>query len=163
MQKAPIENNEDKRLDAVHSLGILDTPSDPKFDAITLEAIQRLKVPISTVSIIDKDREWFKSCQGTPMTEGKRDISFCGHALFAKSVFVVEDTLSDDRFKDNPYVIGTPYIRFYAGVALYDKRSGLPIGVFCVKDSVPRKFSMEETGTLVELASRAEDLINLER
>ncbi len=151
---------EGKRLEAVYKLEILDTPPDPRFDVITEEAIKRLKVPISTISVLDKDREWFKSCQGTTLTEGPREISFCGFALLAKDIFVIEDTYRDSRFKDNPYVTGEPFVRFYAGMAILDSVSGLPIGVFCVKDTRPRKFNMEELGVFMELAQRTEILIN---
>ena len=158
--KAPLHKKEEKRLDAVHRLGILDTGSDPKYDALTQKATEELHVPISTVSILDKNREWYKSCQGLDVKEGPRDIAFCSWALLAERVFIVEDTLKDDRFKNNPYVIGKPFIRFYAGFSLYDRASRLPVGVFCVKDVQPRKLSLVELGILFDLAKRAETLLN---
>ena len=151
---------EDKRLEALQRMMILDTKPKERFDKLTREAVERLHVPISTISILDKDREWFKSCQGLGMTEGPRNIAFCSVALLAKSVFIVPDTLNDDRFKNNPYVTGKPFIRFYAGVALLDYKSGLPVAVFCVKDTKPRNFSIEETSILMELADRAEKELN---
>ena len=117
MTNAPIPKNEAERMLAVKALEILDTAPETRFDAITKEATVRLKVPISTVSIIDKDREWYKSCQGTDRTEGPRSISFCGHAMAATDIFIVEDTLLDQRFRDNPTVVGSPFIRFYAGIS----------------------------------------------
>jgi len=156
----PLHEKESERLDAVHKLGILDSDPDPRFDAITKEATEKLHVPISTVSILDKDREWYKSCQGTAAKEGPRDIAFCSWALLSKTAFIVEDTLLDERFKNNPYVTGEPYIRFYAGIAILDAVSGLPIGVFCVKDTKPRQLDMNEMGYLFELAQRTEALIN---
>ncbi len=152
--------DEAERLEAVHRLGILDTPSDPQFDAVTKEALQLLHVPISTITIIDKNREWFKSCQGMSIKEGPREIAFCGYAMLADDIFIVEDTHLDNRFKNNPYVINEPFIRFYAGMALYDSVSKMPVGVFCVKDIKPRKFSMKEISIFMDLAEKAEKLIN---
>ncbi len=156
----PLHPNEKERLEAVHRLGILDTNPDPRFDALTLEATQRLHVPISTLSILDENREWYKSCQGLDTRQGDRNIAFCSWALLAENVFIVEDTLKDERFKNNPYVTGAPHIRFYAGFAIRDAVSNLPIGVFCVKDLKPRSLSIEEIGILFELARKAEALIN---
>jgi len=160
MQKAPISKDEQKRLDAVHRMAILDTKPEKRFDLLTNEAVKKLKVPISMVTIIDSNREWFKSCVGLSQKEGERVVSFCGHALMAENLFVVEDTLKDRRFADNPMVIGSPYIRFYAGVALFDYKTRQPVGVFCIKDTKPRKLSIEETGILVDLADRAEKELN---
>ncbi len=163
MKPAPIPENEKERLEAVKKLNILDTKPDPRLDELTAFAVKRFNVPFSTISIIDAEREWFKSCQGMPEKEGERSISFCGHAMLAQNVFIVEDTTKDDRFADNPYVIGPPYIRFYAGVALFDRTSDLPIGVFCVKDTKPRIMSLDDINFLVELASKAETIINGEQ
>jgi GAF domain-containing protein len=112
------------------------------------------------VSILDSDREWFKSCVGLDKKEGDRSVSFCGHALLAENIFIVEDTLKDPRFADNPMVMGFPFIRFYAGIALFDYKTRQPIGVFCVKDTKPRKFTVAEIGILVDLADRAEKELN---
>ena len=160
MQTAPIPADEEKRLEAVHRMALLDTKPEERFDRLTKEAVERLKIPISTITILDANREWFKSCQGLDEKEGGRAVSFCGHALLAKSVFIVEDTLEDPRFADNPMVVSAPFIRFYAGVALLDHTTGQPIGVFCVKDTKPRRFSLEETSILLDLANRAEKELN---
>lgn len=160
MQIAPIPTYEDERLEAVHKLAILDTQPESRFDVLTKEAVEKLKVPMSMVSILDKNREWFKSCIGWDKPEGEREVSFCGHALLAKDIFIVLDTLKDKRFADNPMVIGSPFIRFYAGVALHDYKTRLPIGVFCVKDIRPRDLSLEEISTLIDLAERAEKELN---
>lgn len=160
MTLAPIPENEEERLVAVHSLAILDTNPEARFDNLTKEAIEKIKVPISTIAIIDKEREWFKSSPGLVNKEGKRDISFCGHALLATDLFIVEDTLKDDRFKDNPMVVGEPHIRFYAGISIRDYKTKLPVGVFCVKDIIPRKLNLEEINILMDLASRAEEELN---
>jgi len=161
MKYSPIPKNEDERLKAVYNLSILDTGKEERFDHITKEAIEKLNVPISTITILDKDREWFKSCQGLDNKEGDRAISFCGHALLASDIFIVEDTLKDSRFKDNPMVIGKPYVRFYAGISLSDNISNLRVGVFCIKDIKPRKLGVEEINILIDLANRAERELNI--
>jgi GAF domain-containing protein len=160
MQDAPIPADEQERLAAVHQMAVLDTQPEERFDVLTREAIQKLGVPISTITILDADREWFKSCQGLSEKEGKRDVSFCGHALLAKDMFIVEDTLKDPRFADNPMVTQAPFIRFYVGIALLDQTTGQPIGVFCVKDTLPRQFGLEDMNTLMDLADRAEKELN---
>jgi GAF domain-containing protein len=162
MKKAPIHPNEKERMDAVHKAAILDTETEERFDSLTKEAIKRLKVPMSSLTILDFNREWFKSFQGMEEREGDRGTSFCGHALLAKDIFIVEDTLKDERFFDNPMVIGKPFVRFYAGVALFDRKNktGMPIGVFCVKDTKPRNFEVEEIEILIDLAIRAEKELN---
>jgi GAF domain-containing protein len=160
MISAPVQNNETERLAAVHSLAILDTQPEHRFDIITKAACERFKVPISTISIIDEKREWYKSCWGLDLREGGRDISFCGHAMYTDYIFIVEDTWQDPRFVDNPYVKGKPYIRFYAGVALREINTRLPVGVLCIKDNKPRKFTMDDISTLIELAKQAETELN---
>jgi GAF domain-containing protein len=161
MEEAPIYNNEDERLKVVHELGILDTPNEGPFDILTLEACEKLQMPISTISIIDHNREWFKSRQGMNLQQGPRNVSFCGHAMYADYIFIVEDTLLDERFKDNPYVKGSPFVRFYAGVSLRDYKTKLPIGVLCVKDIKTRKMNQVEVGILLELAAKAEEELNV--
>ncbi len=160
MKPAPIPVDEEKRMEAVHRLAILDTKPEARFDALTKEATQKMHMPMSTLTIVDSKREWFKSCQGMDETEGSRETSFCGHALFARDMFIVEDTLLDERFKDNPKVVGSPFIRFYAGIALIDHHTGQPVGVFCVKDIKPRKLSAGDIAILTDLAERAEKELN---
>lgn len=160
MIKAPILGDEEKRLSALRNMGILDGKNDPEIDVITREVAGKLSVPICTVSIIDADREWYKSNFGYPFSEGKRADSFCGHALYSRNIFIIEDTLKDERFLDNPNVIGGPKIRFYAGVALYDKFSKLPVGVLCVKDIVPKKLSLQEIDILISASEKVEAILN---
>ena len=161
MQQAPIPAFEKERLEALKKLNILDTKPEERFDKITKEAMDYFKVPLSTISIVDENREWFKSCNGAcDLTEGARDISFCGHALLSGVMFIIEDTKQDERFADNPYVVGPPYIRLYAGMRQMDRASKQPIGVFCIKDTKPRKLDLKDIGVLMELANRAEDEIN---
>src|SRR5689334_3646219 len=100
MHTAPIPPHEQERLDAVIKLGLLDTPTEERFDRITKAATKKFNVPISTLTLIDANREWFKSCQGTTDRQGDRAISFCGHALLSDTALIVPDTLKDERFKD---------------------------------------------------------------
>jgi len=160
MQPAPMPENEKERMEAIHKMAILNTEPEKRFDDITKEAVERIKVPISTITILDSKREWFKSYQGLSKREGERAISFCGHALLAKNIFFVEDTLKDPRFADNPMVIGFPFIRFYGGIALVDHKSGQYVGVFCIKDTKPRTLSAEEVEIFIDLADRAERELN---
>jgi GAF domain-containing protein len=160
MQPAPIPPNEKERLKSVEELGLLDTEPEERFDRLTKEAIEKLKVPISTLTIIDKKREWFKSCQGVNQKEGAREISFCGHAMLASVLFIIEDTLKDPRFNNNPMVVAPPFIRFYAGYRLLNLRTNLPVGVFCIKDVKPRKLSLLEIDTFMDIAKRAEEELN---
>lgn len=160
MQSAPIPANEQARLDALHSLNLLHTLPEARFDAITEDAVNYFQAPISTISLVDADREWYKSHQGIAVDDGGRAESFCGHTILGQNIFVVEDTLKDDRFKDNPTVAGEPHIRFYAGVTLHEKNSKLPVGAFCIKDTKPRQLSTEEIGKLLELAKKAEEEVN---
>ena len=159
MQTAPIPENEKARLEAVKKLNILDTPPEKRFDYLTKKAIQICKVPIAVISILDEDREWFKSCQGLSSKEGERSISFCGHTILQNEIFIIEDTLNDPRFADNPHVVKEG-IRFYAGVALREKDTHLPVGVFCLKDRKPRKLSPYEISVFLTLAKEAEEELN---
>ena len=160
MKTAPIPSFEKDRMCAVQDLNILDTKNEERFDRLTKQAMFKLSVPISTITIVDQDREWYKSVQGTDQKEGPRSTSFCGHALLHSDVYIVEDTLKDPIFADNPMVIGHPFIRFYAGKSLNDTKTGLPVGVFCIKDTKPRKMSMQELDIFLELAKKAEEEIN---
>ncbi|KKW11307.1 MAG: Sensory box protein [Parcubacteria group bacterium GW2011_GWA2_49_9] len=159
MQPAPIPKNETERLISLHKLGLLDTKPEERFDRITRTAIKVFDVPISTLTLVDEKREWFKSVCGLDQKEGDRAISFCGHALLVNEVFVIPDTVKDKRFSDNPMVIGKPYIRFYAGVPIMNA-DGQRVGVFCIKDTKPRSFSKDDEGVLQGLASWAEVEIN---
>ena len=160
MKTAPIPSDENVRMEAVHRMAILDTKPESRFDVLTKEATEKLKIPISTITILDSKREWFKSCTGLDQKEGERAISFCAHALLVKNLFIIEDALEDERFKDNPMVVGSPFIRFYAGQALLDHKTGQPVGVFCIKDTKPRTLSLEEIGIFLNLTDRAEQELN---
>ncbi len=160
MQKAPIPENDVERVCAVQGLHLLDTAAEERFDCLTREAVKRFGVPISTIALVDKAREWFKSVQGLQSTGGPRDISFCGHALLSQVILIINDTLADPCFADNPMVVGEPHIRFYAGKSLYDRASNMPVGVFCIKDYVPREMSVADVGDFLDLAEKAEQELN---
>ncbi len=160
MKKAPIPDYEKDRLCAVEDLKILDTKIEERFDRITKAAIERFSMPISTITIVDKDREWYKSAQGLSQREGPRDISFCGHALLHEDIYIIEDTQKDPIFADNPMVTSSPFIRFYAGKSIYDRESKLPVGVFCIKDTKPRKMTMQDISDFIGFATQAEEEIN---
>jgi GAF domain-containing protein len=139
MIPAPIPEDEQSRLDALHALLILDTPPEERFDRIVAFAAREFQVPIALVSLVDGDRQWFKGRVGLDVCETSRDISFCGHTILDDGLLVVEDALHDPRFHDNPLVTDGPGIRFYAGVPL-TLPSGHRIGSLCIIDSEPRDF-----------------------
>ena len=162
MKKAPIPADEQRRLDIIKSLDLLNERPEDRLDHITKMAVEKLHTPISTITIIDKDKEIYKSHQGTDVKSGPRDISFCGHTLLEDKIFIIEDTLNDARFKDNPYVLKKPPIRFYAGICLKDKQTNISIGALCIKDYNPRKLTKEEMNLITELGKEAEYELNRE-
>lgn len=145
---------------AVKSLNILDTQNEERFDAITRAAAKHLKAPMCAISIVDDHREFYKSRVGIEPAEGQRDESFCGHTIVEGKIFIVEDTRKDPRFVDNPQVDRKRGVRFYAGVTLHDDATHMPVGAFCIKDTKPRKLSMEELNALLDYAARAERELN---
>ena len=155
MLAPPTPPDEEDRLRDLVCLEILDTAPEERFDRITRLASRLFQVPISTVALIDRDRQWFKSRQGVAATQTPRNISFCGHAILQDDLFVVENAATDFRFADNPLVTGAPSIRFYAGVPL-SAPSGSRMGTLCIIDSVPRVLSETDKATLFDLARWAE-------
>jgi PAS domain S-box-containing protein len=158
MLNAPIPKDEHERLAAVRRLALLDTPPEERFDRITRLAATHFHLPISTVTLVDSGREWFKSCYGLTGTQGDRAASFCGHALLEPEMLVVPDASKDARFSDNPLVTEDG-IRFYAGVPLFSV-DGKRVGVFCVKGLVPKDFSAAERDDLKGFAAWAETELN---
>ncbi len=152
--------DEKKRLNSLYHLKILDTLPEERFDRITKLATSLFGVPISTITLIDSNREWFKSCQGLDNREGKRAISFCGHAILEDEELIINDTLKDERFRNNPMVTKKPKIRFYAGIPLRSA-DGFKVGVLCIKDTKPRKLSFEQKENLKRLAKWAEIELNM--
>ena len=156
--------NEKDRLEALRATGILDTAPEEEFDSITRLAAWICQVPESLISLIDENRQWFKSKISIQVSQTPRDISFCGHAIhnLPEDVFIVEDTLRDVRFADNPLVTDTPSIRFYAGAPLTDHQ-GLTLGTLCVIDQQPRVLSEPQIQGLRTLARNASALIQLRK
>ncbi len=150
--------NESSRIDTLRSLNILDTSPEERFDRLTRLAKRLFNVPIALVSLVDADRQWFKSCVGLTASETPRDVSFCGHAILGEDVFLVPDALSDERFHDNPLVTGDPRIRFYAGCPL-TVPNGSRLGTLCVIDVEPRELAEEDLELLRDLARMAEQEI----
>ncbi len=156
MIEAPIPDNDEQRLEALRRLDVLDTPTEERFDRITRLASAILEMPIVAISLVDRDRQWFKSIYGLDAKETGRDVSFCGHAITCgQELFVIEDAQEDDRFHDNPLVQGAPNIRFYAGGPV-STEDGNRIGTLCVIDTKPRVLSSEQLQILSDLADVAE-------
>ncbi|UZE37545.1 sensor domain-containing diguanylate cyclase [Pseudomonas sp. B21-059] len=148
-------NNEALRIQTLRELNVLDTSPQERFDRLTRLAKRLFNVPIALVSLVDSDRQWFKSCVGLSATETSRDISFCGHAILGDQILTVCDAELDERFHDNPLVVGEPGIRFYAGCPL-TVPNGSKLGTLCLIDVKPRDLDDEERALLRDLARMAE-------
>lgn len=146
-----LATNENIRIKTLQGLDVLDTPPEERLDRITQVAANMFNVPMALVSLVDENRQWFKSCVGLDATETARDISFCGHAILQDDVFIVEDASIDARFSDNPLVQGEPHIRFYAGCPLIHE-NGTRVGTLCIIDKTPRSFTEYDAELLKELA-----------
>ncbi len=159
----PIKPQEElARVTELHDLCVLDTPPEERFDRLTRIAKRLFNVDIAVVSLIDHDRQWFKSRQGLDASETPRNISFCGHAILSQDALVVEDAAADIRFADNPLVTGPLGIRFYAGMPLQGPK-GHQVGTLCLIHPQPRKFSPEDLAALRDLAAAvSEQLANKE-
>lgn len=151
--------NEIERLAALHELGILDTPPEERFDRIVRVAQYTFEVPIVLVSLVDRNRQWFKARTGIDETETSRDISFCGYALLHPAALVVPDATKDPRFAGNPMVVGEPGIRFYAGQPLQGAQ-GYPLGTLCIIDRCPRQLSAAQLEILRDLGCWVETELN---
>jgi len=161
MNKPAFPPDEIERLCALHALKVLDTPPEERFDRLVRLAHTLFNVPIALVSLVDTDRQWFKSCIGLSATETGRDISFCGHAILSKDVFCVPNALKDPRFADNPLVTGPPDIRFYAGAPLTINGT-YRIGTLCIIDREPREFPPEQQALLRDLADIVQQQLELQ-
>lgn len=153
MKSAPFPFDEDLRIAALRGLNILDTEPEERFDRFTRLAKRLFDVPIAQVTLIDTDRQWFKSGAGESGPETPRRVSFCAHAILSDEVLIVPDALQDERFFDNPLVTGAPRIRFYAGCPL--KVNGYNLGTLCVIDDKPRVFGNDELQLLNDLGEMA--------
>ena len=160
MSKAPLPANESARLEALRALDVLDTSVEPAFDRITRAAANYLDVPICLVTLIDEERQWFKSRHGLEAQETHRDIAFCAHTILKDEPFVVSDTAKDDRFTDNPLVTGDLNIQFYAGVPL-SLTDDIRVGTLCVIDHKPRELAAKEREFLTDMAAVIVDQFKL--
>ncbi|WP_343350762.1 ATP-binding protein [Pseudomonas sediminis] len=156
----PTPSNESSRLAALLRFELLDTPAEAMFDNITALAAQICETPIALISLVDAERQWFKSRQGLDARETPRELAFCAHAINGETLFEVENALLDPRFRDNPLVTGAPDIRFYAGMPLADSE-GRNLGTLCVIDRQPRQLSVQQKGALKLLAQQAINLFEL--
>lgn len=160
MKVPEIPANEAERMELIHKLGILDTDQEEVYEGIAYIASQICNTPISAVTIIDQDRQWFKSSLGLSCRETPRIYAFCGHAINGNEILEVPDSHLDDRFKDNPLVQGDPYVRFYAGAPLQLK-NGLNVGTLCVIDHKPNKLNEEQLKSLHFLSLQVTKLLDL--
>lgn len=158
--KSKRKHDEEGRLAAVYELGILDTPQEERYNRIVRIATELFDVPMAWVSIIEKKRQWLKAEQGMGVENIPRESSICNVTIQQDKPLVVMDTHNDNRFSSNPYVIGDPHMRFYAGVPLATL-GGYNAGTFCISDQKPRILSKEKNRLLMDLADMAQDQLNL--
>ncbi|WP_373975188.1 GAF domain-containing protein [Chitinibacter sp. SCUT-21] len=151
MQAPAKPSNEALRIDTLRRFLILDTPPEERFDNLTRAAAAFFRVQIAVVSLVDENRQWFKSICGLDAKETSRDISFCGHAILQDDVMIIEDALLDPRFVDNPLVTGEPHIRFYAGAPL-KAENGVNVGTLCLIDRTPKTLTPAEIEMLQDMA-----------
>lgn len=153
MQTAPIPADEEQRLSLLRACNIMYTPAEEAFDDVARLAADLCGTEIALITLVDSDRQWFKARVGVTQTETARDLSFCGHCITGYHPLIVEDTLLDPRFADNPLVTGSPYIRFYAGVPL-SVEEGSAIGALSVADRTPRTLTPRQLEGLMRLAKQ---------
>lgn len=161
--RAPAEaQDEDARLAALRGYEVLDSAREEAFDRITRLASAIFEVPIALVSLVDEARQWFKSDHGLGVSQTPREVSFCGHAILERAPMVVSDAQGDERFADNPLVLGAPHIRFYAGAPLVTPR-GQAVGTLCLIDRQPRSLTPAQRQVLSDLAALVVDQLELRR
>ncbi|OJY82033.1 MAG: hypothetical protein BGP13_17775 [Sphingobacteriales bacterium 40-81] len=162
MLPAPLPFNELQRLQDLYAYDILDTHAETDFDELVELASHILGCPISLVTLIDKDRQWFKAKRGIDFSSTKRELSFCAHTILQNDVMVVEDAEKDERFSDNPCVAGELHIRFYAGAPIISP-AGHKLGTLCIADRNPRSLSADEHRYLVLLSSQVTKLLEIRK
>ena len=155
-------HDEPARLAALHRYEVLDTPTEPAFDRITSLVKTVLRVPIATVSLVDHDRQWLKSCVGGLGISTPREITFCTHTIHQREPMVVDDATTDPRFRENPLVTGAPGIRAYLGVPL-STPDGYNIGSLCAIDTAPHSFRPDEVAIMSSFAALVADELELRR
>ena len=159
---APLPKNEVKRLKVLWQYDVLDTVPEEIFDDLTDLAAHICEAPVALISLVDENRQWFKSRVGISLQETSRDISFCAHALLTDDLLVIPDATKDPRFRDNPMVTGPQRIRFYAGAPLVTP-DGHALGTLCVLDKQPRKLRSEQLKALQVLARHVVSQLELRR
>ncbi len=152
MQAAEKPADEARRLQSLVSLYLLDTQPEERFDRITRLACKVFHVPIALISLIDAERQWFKSRQGILLQQAPRAESLCAHTILGDGIMMVPDTLADSRFADNPLVTGNPHVRFYAGHPIHSP-DGARVGSLSIIDRRPRELSVDDQGMLADLAA----------
>lgn len=163
MKSPQIPKNEKERLENLVSYNLLDTADEKEFDDIVKIASQICGTPISLISLIDSDRQWFKAKVGLNADQTDRSISFCGHAINSNDeLFEVEDSTVDPRFADNPLVTGNPNVIFYAGAPLVTTE-GYSLGTLCVIDNKPRKLTKEQKSALTALSRQTTSMFQLRK
>jgi PAS domain S-box-containing protein len=162
MLKPALPPDEAARLEALRAYEILDTAPGQEFDDITLLASHICGTPIAMISLVDENRQWFKSKVGTEESETSREVAFCAHGILQAEVFVVKDAILDARFADNPLVIGKAQVRFYAGAPLVNA-DGHALGMLCVNDRVPREITDEQKKALQALSRQVVAQLELKR
>ena len=150
------------RIEALNRYAILDTEPEQSFDDLVTLAAHICQTPMSMISLVDEHRQWFKSKVGVQVRETPREVSFCSHAIQQEQLFIVPDTLQDPRFRENPFVVGDPGIRFYAGAPLINEE-GFALGTLCVADREPRELTADQKDALSALARLALRQIELRR
>jgi diguanylate cyclase (GGDEF)-like protein/PAS domain S-box-containing protein len=150
---------EEERVKALRALAVLDTPQEDRFDRFTRIAAAAFRAPIALVSLVDAQRQWFKSRVGLEMRETPRSLAFCSHAVALDDLLVVPDTHLDERFADHPMVVGAPFVRFYAGQPVHSV-DGQPLGTLCILDREPRQFGDADKRMLRDLAQMVQDELN---
>lgn len=154
MVKPQVPDNEEQRLKELRNYGIMDTEPESSFSDIVAIAAQICNVPIALISLVDENRQWFKASKGLDVPQTPRDVAFCAHAINRPNeVMEVKDATNDDRFADNPLVIGAPEIRYYAGAPLVTS-NGVALGTLCVIDNQPRELSADQKSALRALSNQ---------
>ena len=158
----PVPQNEAKRIKVLWQYDILDTVPEELFDELADLAARICGAPIALITLVDENRQWFKSNVGVSLKETGRDVSFCAHAILQSDLFIIPDTTRDKRFKDNPFVTASPKIRFYAGAPLVSP-DGHALGTLCVLDKVPRELNEDQKSALRILARHVMTQLELRR